>query len=438
MGRKLLVADDSVTIQKVIKLALSSEGYDILAVSDGKEAIRAIQEERPEVVLIDVTLPGADAYEVKRVINANPKLASIGFILMLSAFERVDEKAIEETRFQGRLIKPFDPSHLRKAVSDLMSGKNAAGIAPAPPSATPPPPPVSAGENTLETVVTGDLPPMQDMHPTLPDEPAQEQMTEEEFHIDSPTEVTRTSLNLADLAPVPPPPPPAAPSDAAVNEERTDPNFSLPDEAVATRALENDIKDLTESTIKMSGLDEWSLDDSKKMKAPDAPAPTPVPPPASPPPPSAHGKDESTREITQPGFDKKAAVLRGLMTPSGRTFDDGGSTFPLGTAAPGSKPKAVRTPAPEAPRAAPPAPPAPTPTPTPPPTSISAPSAPPTIQVAPPAPVSSPSEQMTRAEIEQLVRKDLEAVIEKLAREAVPRIAEAIIRKELEKILAEP
>src|SRR5579871_3165639 len=95
MSRKLLVADDSVTIQKVIKLALSSEGYDILTVSEGKEAIRAIQEEKPDVVLIDVSLPGADAYAVKRAINANPKLAGVGFILMLSAFERVDEDAID-------------------------------------------------------------------------------------------------------------------------------------------------------------------------------------------------------------------------------------------------------------------------------------------------------------------------------------------------------
>src|SRR5262249_3243809 len=159
----------SVTIQKVIKLALSSEGYDILAVSDGKEAIRAIQEERPDVVLIDVTLPGADAYEVKRAINANPKLANTGFILMLSAFERVDEKAIEEPRFQGRLIKPFDPSHLRKAVSELMNGKGTAAPTAAP-SLTMAPPPPPPGESTQETL-TDDLPPVTDMHPTLPDEP---------------------------------------------------------------------------------------------------------------------------------------------------------------------------------------------------------------------------------------------------------------------------
>src|SRR5213595_498171 len=64
-GKKLLVADDSLTIQKVIRLALSNEGYEIQAVSDGNDAIQQISLFRPDVVLIDVSLPGKTAFEVK-------------------------------------------------------------------------------------------------------------------------------------------------------------------------------------------------------------------------------------------------------------------------------------------------------------------------------------------------------------------------------------
>ena len=55
-GKKLLVADDSLTIQKVIRLALSNEGYEIQAVSDGNDAIQQISLFRPDVILIDISL----------------------------------------------------------------------------------------------------------------------------------------------------------------------------------------------------------------------------------------------------------------------------------------------------------------------------------------------------------------------------------------------
>jgi len=66
IGKKLLVADDSLTIQKVIRLALSNEGYEIQTVSDGNDAIQQIAVFRPDVVLIDVSLPGKTAFEVKK------------------------------------------------------------------------------------------------------------------------------------------------------------------------------------------------------------------------------------------------------------------------------------------------------------------------------------------------------------------------------------
>lgn len=127
-SKKLLVADDSLTIQKVIRLALSSgqagpngEGYEIQAVSDGNDAIQQISLFRPDAVLIDVSLPGKNAFEVKRLINEHPDLESVRFVLMSSAFEKVDEKQADEVTFHGRLTKPFDPAHLRSILSQIIS-----------------------------------------------------------------------------------------------------------------------------------------------------------------------------------------------------------------------------------------------------------------------------------------------------------------------------
>jgi CheY-like chemotaxis protein len=121
--KKILVADDSLTIQKVIRLALSGDGYEIQTVSDGKEAIEQASLFRPDICIIDVSLPIFDAYQIREQLMNKPDLKNIPVILMSSAFEKVDETLAQSLGFSGHLIKPFDPSHLR---SILLSVANAA------------------------------------------------------------------------------------------------------------------------------------------------------------------------------------------------------------------------------------------------------------------------------------------------------------------------
>lgn len=121
MAKKILVADDSLTIQKVIRLALSGDGYEIQTVSDGKEALEQASLFRPDIFIIDVSLPIFDAYQVREHLLQKPDLKNIPVILMSSAFEKVDETRSKQLGFAGHLIKPFDPSHLR---STLLSVSN--------------------------------------------------------------------------------------------------------------------------------------------------------------------------------------------------------------------------------------------------------------------------------------------------------------------------
>ena len=115
-SKKILVADDSLTIQKVIRLALSGDGYDIQTVSDGKEALEQISLFRPDICVIDVSLPQLDAYQLREQFMNKPDLKNIPVILMSSAFEKVDETRAKSLGFAGHLIKPFDPSHLRSTL----------------------------------------------------------------------------------------------------------------------------------------------------------------------------------------------------------------------------------------------------------------------------------------------------------------------------------
>ena len=124
-GKKILVADDSLTIQKVIRLALSGDGYEIQTVSDGKEAIEQASLFRPDVCIIDVSLPKYDAYQIRERFLQAPDLKNIPVIMMSSAFEKIDESRMQMLGFSGHLVKPFDPSHLR---STLLSVSESAPV----------------------------------------------------------------------------------------------------------------------------------------------------------------------------------------------------------------------------------------------------------------------------------------------------------------------
>ena len=87
-GRKLLLADDSVTIQKVIDLTFADEGVHVIAFGNGREAIDHIEEAAPDVVLADVFMPVMNGYEVCEYIKQNEKLKHISVMLLVGSFER--------------------------------------------------------------------------------------------------------------------------------------------------------------------------------------------------------------------------------------------------------------------------------------------------------------------------------------------------------------
>jgi len=120
---KLLVADDSVTIQKVIRLALSNEGYEIRSVSNGTEASEQLALFRPDIIIVDASLPAKSAIDLKNEAAESGDLSSIRFVLMSSAFEDIDESLITNAGFDARLTKPFDPAHLRETLKELSNKK---------------------------------------------------------------------------------------------------------------------------------------------------------------------------------------------------------------------------------------------------------------------------------------------------------------------------
>lgn len=106
-GRKLLLADDSITIQKVVDLTFTDEGVTVVCVDNGREAIERVEEIVPDVVLADVFMPQASGYEVCEFIKQNEKLKHIPVMLLVGSFEPFDEAEARRVGADDILTKPF-------------------------------------------------------------------------------------------------------------------------------------------------------------------------------------------------------------------------------------------------------------------------------------------------------------------------------------------
>lgn len=352
--RKLLVADDSLTIQKVIRLALNNEGYEIRTVSDGNEALEQIAAFRPDAVLIDVSLPKKSAFEVKTQINQHRDLSHVKFILMSSAFKQVDEGQASSAGFDARLIKPFDPSHLRQVIQQALG--SSAGKA------------AKRNEVGFQDFLNHlNNPPAdefgEDPKPLQIDEPLQKQSGAELGDDLWKTETLHTSN------------PPTTNNSDFLNQE-------------SSKNGDDDIRTLTEDTLKMSGLADdsgWNIQEPKIDSNPKKPDPLIEPPSAFFDFESAWGKDSPKNKNPEP-----AIQLVNPPTKNPETFPSFDFSEHEETA---HKPQTQHAPA---------------------------------------------SFNIDSADIERRIQEEVAKAMEKIFRQMLPDIAERVIKEEIHKLLQNP
>lgn len=132
MPATLLLADDSVTIQRVIELTFAGEDVDVVAVGDGQAAVDWLEHHVPDAVLADVTVPGVDGYDLSAFVRGSDRLRHVPVLLLAGAFEPLDDDRVRESGCDGVLVKPFEPQQLVSRVRDLIGGRKASTPAPAP------------------------------------------------------------------------------------------------------------------------------------------------------------------------------------------------------------------------------------------------------------------------------------------------------------------
>jgi CheY-like chemotaxis protein len=119
---KLLLADDSVTIQRVVELTFSGEDVQVVTVGDGEQAIARIPVEHPDIVLADIGMPKRSGYDVAAFVKGRPDLSHIPVLLLAGAFEPVDDAKAREVQCDGVLVKPFEPQQVIARVRELLGG----------------------------------------------------------------------------------------------------------------------------------------------------------------------------------------------------------------------------------------------------------------------------------------------------------------------------
>jgi CheY-like chemotaxis protein len=213
MGHKILLADDSITIQKVIELTFSDEDFELHTVGNGQKAIDEIRAIMPHIVLCDIIMPEKNGYEVCEFIKTNADLKHIPVLLLTGAFEPFDQERARNAGCDGFLAKPFEPQTLISKVKELLARTPAAAPAPAP--ARPRPPvqqatPPRAPSPSMPAAPAGPM-------PGMPGMPAMEDRT---------VLMPPSSLGTSSVPPrgpqvtaaPPPPPPPVADFGSGLDE----------------------------------------------------------------------------------------------------------------------------------------------------------------------------------------------------------------------------
>ncbi len=139
MGKKILLADDSVTIQKIVELTFEGEGLELEVAADGHEALELAEASPPDLILADSTMPGLSGVELCRKIREHPVLKLIPVILLTNSFDDFNRADGDAAGVTAYVEKPFESQALLDQLHELLSEEGAHAPAPEKPAELRPP-----------------------------------------------------------------------------------------------------------------------------------------------------------------------------------------------------------------------------------------------------------------------------------------------------------
>jgi CheY-like chemotaxis protein len=301
MAKKILLADDSITIQKVVELTFSDGDYEVTAVNNGAKAIQKLAEMRPDIILSDIIMPEKNGYEVCEYVKSHPEYRNIPVILLTGTFEPFDPDRADKAGCDAVVTKPFESQSLIHKVEELIQqSQNAPAEEPEPaalftdaPAFEPSAPDPFTHDNDIFNAAPAAAPAFaSDMPFDTPSEPAFGGETRA---------FPRMSFEEMQQMANEPATPPTAPQ-PAMPEPPPEPEASPWDETPAAFGGE------TRAFPRMSFEEMEQMASASQPSIPEPPAFEPPPPPPSTPEPSPWDEpeqdDASTRAIPKMSFEE--------------------------------------------------------------------------------------------------------------------------------------
>ena len=118
--KRILVVDDEIYIVHILEFTLTMEGYEVLTAADGEEALRRLEQDHPDLVVLDIMMPKVDGYEVLRRIRADEEFRHLPVILLSAKGRPIDRDTGLEIGADDYIVKPFSPRRLLEKIQDLL------------------------------------------------------------------------------------------------------------------------------------------------------------------------------------------------------------------------------------------------------------------------------------------------------------------------------
>lgn len=136
MNRKILVVEDDPSALRLVGYTLEQEGYQVITASDGLEGVRKARDEHPDLIILDIMLPGLDGYEVCQQLRKEPETAKLPILILSAKAREIDKDTGLKIGADDYLTKPADPSTIVAKVKALLASRLDVGVGKAIPMLT--------------------------------------------------------------------------------------------------------------------------------------------------------------------------------------------------------------------------------------------------------------------------------------------------------------
>ncbi len=121
MAPRILVCDNEDVLRALVRASLAGNGYDLVEARNGDEALEAARHTRPNIVVLDMMMPGRSGLDVLAELRADPRLTNTRVVMLTARTRAADREAAAEAGADRFLTKPFSPLQLRTLVEDMLA-----------------------------------------------------------------------------------------------------------------------------------------------------------------------------------------------------------------------------------------------------------------------------------------------------------------------------